>query len=46
MMNYRVVIAADACAAKTDAEHAAALGSFYLFFGDVQDTAELVARLR
>ena len=26
-------------------EHAATLGNFYLFFGDVQNTDELVARL-
>jgi nicotinamidase-related amidase len=33
----------DACAAASDAEHAAALGNFYLFFGDVRTTGEIVA---
>jgi len=45
MLNYRVVMISDACAAKTDAEHAAALGNFYLFFGDVQTTDEIIAHL-
>jgi ureidoacrylate peracid hydrolase len=43
MLNYRVLMVSDGCAAATDAEHAAALGTFYLFFGDVQTTDELVA---
>ena len=46
MLNYRTLMVADGCAAATDAEHAAALGSFYLFFGDVQSTDEVIARLR
>ncbi len=29
----------------TDGEHAASLGNFYLNFGDVQATDELIARL-
>ena len=29
----------------TDTEHAASLGNFYLNFGDVQGTDELIARL-
>lgn len=45
MLNYRTLMVADACAAATDAEHAAALGNFYLFFGDVQTSDEVVARL-
>ena len=46
MMNYRSVMVSDGCAAATDLEHASALGNFYLFFGDVQSTGELCARLR
>ena len=45
MLNYRSLMVSDACATMTDAEHAATLGNFYLFFGDVQTTDELVARL-
>ena len=45
MLNYRAVMVSDACATVTDAEHAAALGNFYLFFGDVQSTDEVVERL-
>lgn len=45
MLNYRTMMVSDACAAATDAEHAAALGNFYLFFGDVQTSDEVVARL-
>jgi ureidoacrylate peracid hydrolase len=46
MLNYRSLMVSDACAAATDAEHAAAMGNFYLFFGDVQSTDEIVARLK
>ncbi len=45
MLNYRVVMVSDASAAATDAEHAASLGNFYLFFGDVQTTSQLLDRL-
>lgn len=45
MLNYRTLMISDACAAATDAEHAAALGNFYLFFGDVQTSVEVMARL-
>ena len=45
MLNYRSLMVSDGCATMTDAEHAATLGNFYLFFGDVQTTDELVARL-
>jgi ureidoacrylate peracid hydrolase len=45
MLNYRTLMVSDACAATTDEEHAASLANFYLFFGDVQTTDELVARL-
>jgi ureidoacrylate peracid hydrolase len=46
MLNYRSLMVSDACAAATDEEHAATMGNFYLFFGDVQSTDEIVARLQ
>lgn len=46
MLNYRSLMVSDACAAATDEEHAATMGNFYLFFGDVQSTDEIVARLK
>lgn len=45
MLNYRSLMVSDGCATMSDGEHAAALGNFYLYFGDVQETDELVARL-
>lgn len=45
MLNYRSVMVSDGCAAATDTEHAATLGNFYLFFGDVQTTDEIIERL-
>ena len=45
MLNYRSLMVSDGCATMTDEEHAATLGNFYLFFGDVQSTDELLARL-
>jgi ureidoacrylate peracid hydrolase len=45
MLNYRVLIAADACAAGSETLHAATLNSFYLNFGDVQATDDIIARL-
>ncbi len=45
MLDYRVLMVSDACAAATDGEHAATLGNFYLFFGDVQATKEIVGFL-
>ena len=45
MLNYRTLMVSDACAAATDAEHAAALCNVYLFFGDVQTTDEVLSRL-
>jgi len=46
MLNYRSLMVSDACATATDAEHAATMGNFYLFFGDVQSTDEIVDRLK
>lgn len=46
MLNYRVVMLADACAAPDDGAHAASLINFYRFFGDVHDTPSILAMLR
>jgi ureidoacrylate peracid hydrolase len=45
MLNFRTLMVSDGCATSTDGEHAATLGNFYLNFGDVQATEELIARL-
>ena len=45
MMNYRTLMVEDACAAGDRALHEATLNSFYLFFGDVQTTDQVVANL-
>ncbi|UCE30703.1 MAG: cysteine hydrolase [Burkholderiales bacterium] len=45
MGDFRVVMVADANAARSAAEHAAALGTVIQFFGDVRDTGEVVAML-
>ena len=45
MLNYRSLMVSDGCATMSDSEHAAALGNFYLYFGDVQETDELIARI-
>ena len=45
MLNYRTLMVSDACATLTDSEHTAALGNFYLFFGDVQTSDEVISRL-
>ncbi|WP_337185717.1 isochorismatase family cysteine hydrolase [Phenylobacterium sp.] len=42
-LGYRVILVADACAARTDAEHNAALNTIYRSFGDVRPTAEVLA---
>jgi ureidoacrylate peracid hydrolase len=44
-LNYRVLIAADANAALTDAEHAATLHNMAFVFADLYDTAEVVGLL-
>jgi ureidoacrylate peracid hydrolase len=46
MLNYPTVMVSDACAAMTSAEHAASMCNFYLYFGDVQATDEVVTRLK
>lgn len=45
MLNFHTVMVSDANAATTDAEHAAALGSFYLYFGDVRTSADVLRLL-
>ena len=45
MLNYRALMVSDGCATATDEEHAAAISGFYLRFGDVQTTDEVVSRL-
>lgn len=45
MLDYRVVMLSDANAAWSAEEHAAALNSFALFFGDVMTVDEAAARL-
>jgi ureidoacrylate peracid hydrolase len=45
MLGYRTIMVSDALAAFTDEEHNAALTNFYLFFGDVQTTDEVIGRL-
>jgi ureidoacrylate peracid hydrolase len=42
MMNFKTVMVADANAANNDAEHNASLIAFYLVFGDVMTTDELI----
>ncbi len=41
-LGYRVILAADANAARTDAEHNATLHTIYRSFGDVRATAEIL----
>jgi ureidoacrylate peracid hydrolase len=45
MLNFKTVMVSDANAAANDQEHANALTAFYLNFGDVQTTDQLVAGL-
>lgn len=45
MLNYRVIMVADANAALSDAEHNATLVSVLQFFGDVRTTDEVIERL-
>ena len=46
MLNFKTIMVSDACAARRDAEHGAALVSFYVTFGDVMSTDEIIAALR
>jgi nicotinamidase-related amidase len=42
MLDYRVIMVADACAARYDEDHMAGLTSFYQSFGDVRLTQEVI----
>jgi ureidoacrylate peracid hydrolase len=45
MLNYRTMMISDGCAAPDDDLHNATLNQFYLQFGDVQSTDEVIALL-
>lgn len=45
MLNFRSIMISDANAAMTDEDHNASLKAFYLSFGDVLSTAQVLARL-
>jgi ureidoacrylate peracid hydrolase len=45
MMNYRTLMVTDGCAAPDDELHNATMNQFYLQFGDVQSTDELITLL-
>ncbi len=45
MRGFRTTMVADALAAVTSAEHRASLETFYLYFGDVQTTDQVIDRL-
>jgi len=45
MLDYKVIMLSDCNAARTDEEHAAALNTFMMFFGDVMTANEAIARL-
>jgi ureidoacrylate peracid hydrolase len=46
MDGFKAVLVSDASAARSDAEHVAAMASVIQFFGDVRGTDELIAMLR
>lgn len=45
MLNFRTMMVSDGCAAPDDYLHNATLNNFYLQFGDVQGTDEIIAML-
>ena len=45
MLGYNVIMLSDASATLTDEEHAAALNTFSMFFGDVMTTGEIIERV-
>ena len=45
MRGFRTVMVSDANAANTQEEHAASLTTFYLYFGDVQTTDQVIDNL-
>jgi ureidoacrylate peracid hydrolase len=46
MTDFRTIMVADCNAARTDAEHLSALGSFLTGFGDVRRSEDLISELR
>jgi ureidoacrylate peracid hydrolase len=46
MLNFKTVMVTDGNAAVTDAEHNSSLVAFYLTFGDIMSTEEVIACLR
>jgi ureidoacrylate peracid hydrolase len=46
MLNFRTVMVTDANAAMTDEDHNASLRAFYLSFGDILSTEQIVAHLQ
>ncbi|MGH7072638.1 MAG: cysteine hydrolase family protein [Stellaceae bacterium] len=45
MLNFKVTMVSDACAARSDEVHRAALLNFYGYFGDVMTSGEIIAAL-
>jgi ureidoacrylate peracid hydrolase len=45
MLDYKVIMLSDGTATITDAEHAGALNTFMMFFGDVMSSDQAIARL-
>jgi ureidoacrylate peracid hydrolase len=45
LADYKTVLLSDGNATMTDEEHAAALNTFMMFFGDVMSTCEAVERM-
>jgi ureidoacrylate peracid hydrolase len=45
LRDYRVIMLSDANATWTDEEHAGALNTFAIFFGDVMTTGEAIGRI-
>jgi ureidoacrylate peracid hydrolase len=45
MLNYRTMMISDGCAAPDDDLHNNSINQFYLQFGDVQSTDEVIALL-
>ncbi len=45
-LGLRVIVSADACAARRDKDHNATLHTVYRSFGDVRATSEIVALVR
>jgi len=46
MLNFKTIMVTDGNAAMTDADHNASLANFYLSFGDVMSTDEVIGCLR